>query len=406
MNLALIPVVAETLALPAMKRALEQMHDAARRIHKRVDLGRERDRFSTACDAIQKLALQLSVRGPVIVSGVRVNEIISALPRLGDAIFPIVTAEDLTPLLRIIDDTAAQCLSDAPTVVVFTEWGTRPRQRETDEHRADTSRAFSRSPRRTRDANRSRGDSHRGLNARLRFALSGDAPFPWIDASHAEVIDIFRRYLFVDEIPLQTIQVPVNKTVEDEEAWARIRRSLSYRIRRRALPFLRPVAKPTRTIEVLEDRTVPAPIEPEWVNVAFEDGSRSAPFPLRALAPAERTSDMPVIHAALMSARHFEMDAEVDVTILRNAEISRRGDVSFAEQEELAFGIASRFLGQCLNRADGLEIHLFHTGLEPAVLGAYRAVVESLRTASVRGRLVVVPRILRHGRYESLEAWH
>jgi len=55
---------------------------------------------------------------------------------------------------------------------------------------------------------------------------------------------------------------------------------------------------------------------------------------------------------------------------------------------------------------NGLELHLYHTGLEPAVIGVYRAIVESLRAPSNRGRFVVIPKIFRRGRYDSLKAWY
>lgn len=388
-----------------MQHAVEQVHDAARRIRKRVDLARERTRFTIACDTIQELALQQRPTNAIWFDGSRASEILAALPRDGEVIFPIAAADHLPRFCKLIGASHVEKTENAHALVAVI--GPHP---EHDRFRAD---GIPKSARQHIPVRKPIPQStvnpsampREPLDYLVERALTRGTSIPWIDASHTDVVAALRRRLFVEEVPMHTIDVPVRQTVLDEAAWAKIKRSFWYRVRKSLLPFLLPKSKPTMEIQVTEKRTVPAPFDPQRVPVTFQDGSTSIGFPLRALAPADRPGGLPMMHAALISARHFPMDKIVDVAVLRNAEISRRGDVSYAEQEELAFERGHRFFEGCLERADGLEIHLFHTGLEPAVLGVYRALVELLRDDSIRGHLVLVPRVLRAGEYDSLEAW-
>jgi hypothetical protein len=405
MRLIVVPIRSETWSTPAMQHAVEQLHDAARRIRKRVDLVRERTRFTIACDTIEELALQQRPTNAIGFDGDRASGIIAALPRDGEAVFPIAEGDDLPRLRALIGDSNVEGMENALALVAVMEphpGSTRFRVDGISE--SSLQLAPIRKPAPTTSASPS-APRRQPLDYLVDRALGRGTPIPWIDASHTAVVAALRDRLFVEEVPMRTIDVPVRRTVVDEATWAGIERSLWYRIRKALLPFLLPKSKPTMEIEVTERRTVPAPFEPQRVPVTFQDGSTSVGFPLRALAPTERPSGFPVMRAALISTRHLEMDKQVDVAVLRNAEISRRGDVSFAEQEALAFDRGHRFFEDCLRHADGLEVHLFHTGLEPAVLGVYRAIVEVLRDDSIRGRFVVEPRVLRGGGYDSLEAW-
>jgi hypothetical protein len=76
---------------------------------------------------------------------------------------------------------------------------------------------------------------------------------------------------------------------------------------------------------------------------------------------------------------------------------------TFAEQDEVAYRKTLQFLENVLNSDGGVELHLYHTGLEPAVVGAYRAIVETLHKH--RGRLLVVPIFIRDNGYQMAESW-
>lgn len=115
------------------------------------------------------------------------------------------------------------------------------------------------------------------------------------------------------------------------------------------------------------------------VPVEYRDGSRtSRPFPLRSLklqsslAPADLE-----LRFALLSIRHAEMDAVVDGAWLRNAEVSRPRRA--AETDELVYEISRAQLDALtLAGTRRVRLDLYQTGLEPAVVGFYRALIDHL----------------------------
>jgi hypothetical protein len=112
--------------------------------------------------------------------------------------------------------------------------------------------------------------------------------------------------------------------------------------------------------------------------VEYRDGSRSArPFPLRAL---RMRTNLPAasleLSFALLSIRHTEMDAVVDGAWLRNAEISRPRPA--AQTDDLVYEISVRQLEELCRGERHVRLYLYQTGLETAVVGFYRAVVNHL----------------------------
>jgi hypothetical protein len=127
------------------------------------------------------------------------------------------------------------------------------------------------------------------------------------------------------------------------------------------------------------------------VAVEYRDGSRAQNhLPLRALRLAD---GLPAqvdlsLRLAMLSIRHTEMDVVVDGAWLRNAEISRPRPA--AQTDDLVFEISRAQLeALTLKGSRTLQLHIFQTGLETAVLGFYRAVVHHLLEHP--GSLWVVP---------------
>jgi hypothetical protein len=96
--------------------------------------------------------------------------------------------------------------------------------------------------------------------------------------------------------------------------------------------------------------------------------------------------DWRVIRFTLMSIRHVDMDTVVDGAWFRNSKLSRPRPAGLTDQ--LAFETSLKQLWK-LRPAAPAVIHLYQTGLEPAVIGFYRAVVVYLMTQP--GTLAVVP---------------
>lgn len=133
--------------------------------------------------------------------------------------------------------------------------------------------------------------------------------------------------------------------------------------------------------------------QPVAVPVVYRDGSRAeADFPFRCLALADELRDSArpdlELRLTLLSIRHTEMDPVVDGAWLRNAEVSRPRPA--AQTDDFVYHTSVRQLDVLTQRGTlDVRLYIFQTGLETAVVGFFRAVVEFLRRHP--GRLEVVP---------------
>ncbi|HUW95602.1 MAG TPA: hypothetical protein VMW58_07420 [Anaerolineae bacterium] len=133
---------------------------------------------------------------------------------------------------------------------------------------------------------------------------------------------------------------------------------------------------------------------PVYIQVVYTDGSQGEPFPLRCL-PQRAQSDLAdlrrsqPLRVALMSMRHLEMDHDVDMAWFRNREVSKSR--TLAETDTFCYLQTRNQLRETRSGGD-LRIYLYQTGLQPAVIGFYRALVEELvRRADSPASLEVVP---------------
>jgi len=109
------------------------------------------------------------------------------------------------------------------------------------------------------------------------------------------------------------------------------------------------------------------------LRVTYRDGSEGPRFPLRALQMSDdRPQKWRVLRFALMSIRHVDMDLVVDGAWLRNSKVSRPRPAGLTD--EMVFDTSLRQL-RCLDASVPTLICMYQTGLEPAIMGFYRAVV-------------------------------
>lgn len=127
------------------------------------------------------------------------------------------------------------------------------------------------------------------------------------------------------------------------------------------------------------------------VEVKYRDGSVGLPFPFRCVRMAAQPPiGWRTFRFAMLSIRHTEMDVEVDGAWLRNTDISRPRPAG--DTDRIAYDLTRAQLERLCAREPTL-IYLYQTGLDTAVVGFYRAVVEHLRDAP--GTLAVVPMYFR-----------
>jgi hypothetical protein len=150
----------------------------------------------------------------------------------------------------------------------------------------------------------------------------------------------------------------------------------------------------TEVLREYADRQGRSPLS---VPVVYRDGSRAtADFPLQCLDfnsglvrdEEAINSGVLVLRLALLSIRHTEMDAVVDGAWLRNADVSKPRPA--AQTDDYVYFQSVKQLAELTQ--DGqrkVRLYIFQTGLETAVVGFFRAVVEFL--ARRPGCLEVVP---------------
>jgi hypothetical protein len=141
------------------------------------------------------------------------------------------------------------------------------------------------------------------------------------------------------------------------------------------------------------------------IGVLYADGSQGQPLPLGCLDrvdPAQIVQDCKksmFLRVALISMRHLALDAEVDMAWYRNIEASQSRKL--ADTDNVCTELAERRFEAALNdvkasAASGLFIRLYHTGLTPAVLGFYRALISAIPNWKTQGKsLVVAPMYFR-----------
>lgn len=120
--------------------------------------------------------------------------------------------------------------------------------------------------------------------------------------------------------------------------------------------------------------------QPTTIDIVYGDGSYGRPFPVRCLRKRHSAQSAPVrrlqpLRAALISMRHLEMDALVDMAWLLNKDVPTQHSLEAVDEYS--------YQQTCLQLQDGLregafKLHLYQTGFQPAVVGFYRALVEEL----------------------------
>lgn len=124
--------------------------------------------------------------------------------------------------------------------------------------------------------------------------------------------------------------------------------------------------------------------QPQKIRVVYADGSEGEPFrlqrpPIRTPEEIKYLQSLMPIKMALISMRHLELDREVDMAWYRNREASRSRTLSEADNFCFEYSIKQFLeLKELSELNNGVHLHLYHTGFEPAVIAFYRAFINCL----------------------------
>lgn len=132
------------------------------------------------------------------------------------------------------------------------------------------------------------------------------------------------------------------------------------------------------------------------IRIIYADGSEGEAFPLFALAKQPDEVVMKIVsHAplriALVSMRHLELDGAIDMSWYRNREASQSRTLSEADRFCYQYSLIELDEVFSLSRKrGGLNIHIYHTGFEPAVIAFYRGLANKFLSETGKDHRVVV----------------
>lgn len=140
------------------------------------------------------------------------------------------------------------------------------------------------------------------------------------------------------------------------------------------------------------------------IPVMYRDNSVAEPFPLRSVVVRPGVGESVTIRAALLSMRHQALDAVVDFNWFRNKVVSQRR--AHAATDTLCLQESRAQLSELAEAYPGkhLRIEMYQTGLQPAVIGFYRAVAERLINEP-EPRLTVIPMFYLGQRFVPGRPW-
>jgi len=393
----------------------QQAKDSARKIQKGIDVGLERKRFNNSCNRIENLALKHGKQ--ISIAENKVQEILNSMSVNLTVLFPFIEHENLKDFAKSFDETSKKYLTETKATLVFivnefSQGGIKLK--------SSNEETFGKTSIKSNINELNKVDSLNINEIQSRFhnqiltAIDKGTPIGWINIQggedgsntllrHEGIVSCLREHIFASKQPTTIEKYTVKETIVDKEANEKRSQSFWFQI----LNFFSKQPDLTKKIDVPKTRVVNLNIIPRFIQFAFSDGSISELFPLYCLTDSKPKDKLPLIKVALISDRHFELDNIVETCILRNSEISRRQEATIADQEKLSFEIALKFLNEILEKTDGVQIELYHTGLEPAVIGTYRAFLSTILKKGNRGKLIVTPKVFKGGeKYNDLKQWY
>lgn len=371
MKISIIPIPKKIWKRRNLQSAVEDALGAGRRIAKKVNLKHQRRIFSLACSHIERIAVE-NGEDNIELKGKDACKIITALKGGEGIIYPFVLPEGMSKFREYFKGKILKYLDEIEGGIIVISL---PYQASLRDLQVSPILSVGKKPNikfqdalpvfsLPEDIESSRYKEYfKRAYHQLNEAILSERPFNISAFSHRVFTGLIRDYIHKPPISF----------------WRRLINWLLFWRRIKPIPL----------------------------QIIYNDGSAARPFPLFSLSRISQPKGFPIIKVGLMSMRHpEELDPLIDTYLLRNREVDRRE--SCAEQDDISYNRTIQFLSELLKDKNGIEIHLYHTGLEPVVVGTYRAIVETLQ--NYQGRLVVIPKfpIIKEEKvtgYESSKPW-
>jgi hypothetical protein len=142
------------------------------------------------------------------------------------------------------------------------------------------------------------------------------------------------------------------------------------------------------------------------LRMVYSDGSGTRPFPLFALnrGSGKESGEVASVRYGMLSQRHPEMDAVVDLYWFRNQEVQMRKGM--AEKEELCYDQSQQLFRELRQVYAQVRMYFYQTGLIPAIVGFYRALADELMESRDDPWIEVIPVCYVEGKYQEGTPWN
>lgn len=401
---------------------VQQIKDSARKVLKGIDVGLERKRFNNSCNILENLAIQKGTE--IKFQEAKLQEILDTISTKSTALLPFIEYDKLKSFTKQFDEVERKKIADSKSAIVFVinEYSTG-----TIKIKLDDSQSEGVIESNINEFNKIVTDKaeQKRFDEQILYAIKTGNPIGWINIEHIVIagktneerqgqleaqkllrhegiVTCLREHIYVSNPPTSIEHYKVKETVVDIKANEERQKSFWFRVQ----SFVSTQPDIMMQIEVPKTRTITHDIVPRNLQFAFSDGSLSDLFPLYSMIEVKPKDNLTVVRAALISNRHFELDSIVETCVIRNSEIGRLEEATIAEQEKLSFEIAEKFFQEVIEKTGGVHIELYHTGLEPAIIGTYRALLRILLKKGNRGKIIVTPKVKTRDKFEDLKQWY
>jgi len=119
------------------------------------------------------------------------------------------------------------------------------------------------------------------------------------------------------------------------------------------------------------------------LKVQYGDGSTGSPLNVRCLieAPQGTVDERRSLHVGTLSFRHLDYDDRIDLYLIRDRETRTLAN---GELDKLAYDRMKELVEDPALRRTESHLMLYQTGLEPLIVGAYRAIIDELRARRLK----------------------
>ena len=408
LHLQLFEIPKERWQKPDLLYSVEDAKSAAYWIEKKIDQRLGRIRFRVNCSCIERIAVQdTDAKRIAAVNGQDSKDILTAMTSESGITLPFVLPSEMPEFVKKTNGKLHNVLKTIKGGLVAVATFEKSEFLETtleitetaasivEAHSVNSNFQFPVNPDDVDFENYAvnRPEEIARTHQQIQQALRNGEPLAVSYLRHEVFVETIREYLFCD------VSYDIETTYEE-----------------RRIAFFTERVKREKKTEIRN------PAEPVNLRIVYNDGTEGQPFPLFCLASRPLTNELDGLFqmkVGSISMRHVALDSVTDGYLIQNIMISKRR-LSSADQEDYAFRrtwyflanfvdlvqhkrikeitreIRFRYLWNVLKLKDkkskGCELHIFQTGLVPATVGIYRAVVKFLQER--RGELVVVPRLI------------